>query len=79
MGKNKIQLTIEDCQYCPCASLKYDSSVEKDHMYCIMDGGIIMLREDWGSRNIPDWCPVLERAKKRDLLEIKRKYRRNSK
>ena len=59
MSKNKITIVIDNCQHCPCATLKFDSNSEEDIMYCQTNRSLIMLREGWGAREIPDWCPCL--------------------
>lgn len=59
MPKNQITVCLDDCQYCANAKLKYDKCRDIDRMYCQSEQGIIMLREKWGSRPIPDWCPRL--------------------
>lgn len=57
---NVVHLTIRDCQYCPCATLKFDQDSKKDIMYCQTNHSLIMLRENgWGPRAIPNWCPRL--------------------
>ena len=56
---NVVHLTIRDCQYCPCATLKFDQGSEKDIMYCQTNRSLMMLREEWGSHSIPNWCPFL--------------------
>jgi hypothetical protein len=61
---NLVTITVADCKYCPSATLKYDSNSEEDIMYCKTATGIVMLREGWGSRRIPNWCPRL--AKERE-------------
>lgn len=63
MLKNCVHLIIRDCQHCPCATLKYDRGVEEDIMYCQTKKSLIMLREGWGPRSIPNWCPYLEKTK----------------
>ena len=55
---NKVTFTIYDCEFCPNATLKYDAGSGQDIMYCKSHIGTIMLREGWGSRLIPDWCPL---------------------
>ena len=57
--KNKVAILIEDCRYCPCATLKFDQGSEEDIMYCQTKRNLIMLREGWGTRDIPNWCPLL--------------------
>lgn len=74
---NCIHLTIRDCQHCPCATLKYDQGSEKDIMYCQTDGSLIMLREDWGTRPIPNWCPYLKKEIK--MRKQQNAYRANRK
>lgn len=68
---NCIHLTIRDCQHCPCATLKHDQSSEKDIMYCQTDRSLIMLREGWGARPIPNWCSYLKK-------EIKMRKQQNA-
>ena len=58
---NKVTFTIYDCEFCPNATLKYDAGSGQDIMYCKSHIGTIMLREGWGSRLIPDWCPCMIR------------------
>ena len=60
---NKIYVPIEDCINCPCAKLKYDTGSEGKIMYCQQKTMLMMLREGWGSRAIPNWCPILEKQK----------------
>ena len=59
MPKNQITVCLDDCKDCANARLIYDKCADKDFMYCHTAQGIIMLREKWGSRPIPDWCPRL--------------------
>ena len=61
--KNRVAVLIEDCRYCPNATLKFDEGSVEDFMYCQTDQSLIMLRERWGSRPIPNWCPRLKRQK----------------
>lgn len=62
MSKNRVHLTIRDCKHCPCATLKFDKGSEEDIMYCQTARSLIMLREGWGSRDIPNWCPYLNKG-----------------
>ena len=57
--KNKVTVLIEDCRHCPNATLKFDRRAEEDIMYCQTKRNLIMLREGWGARDIPSWCPLL--------------------
>lgn len=57
--KNQVAVIIEDCQHCPNATLKLDRGSGEEIMYCQTCRGIMMLRDGWGSRSIPDWCPRL--------------------
>ena len=56
---NCVNLIIYDCQHCPCATLKYDKGVEEDIMYCQTRHSLITLRKGWGTRKIPNWCPLM--------------------
>ena len=60
MNKNKYVLVVEDCQNCPCATLKFDKGSQEDIMYCQTKRSLIMLREGWGPRSVPCWCPCIE-------------------
>ena len=62
---NVVHLTIRDCQHCPCATLKFDRGSEEDIMYCQTKRNLIMLREGWGTCNIPNWCPLLPKQARR--------------
>ena len=58
--KNQVVVRIEDCRYCPNATLKFDRAAEEDIMYCQTTNSLIMLRDSgWGPRPIPNWCPRL--------------------
>jgi hypothetical protein len=59
--KNTVTIVIEDCQRCPNATLKLNGI-----MYCQTPGELIMLRNNWGSCVIPDWCPRLRRQSSLD-------------
>lgn len=62
--KNQVAVLIEDCRYCPNATLKFDKGVAEDIMYCQTSRSLIMLRDNgWGACSIPDWCPRLNRQK----------------
>ena len=74
MPKNCVYLTIRDCQYCPCATLKYDQGSEEDIMYCQTNCSLIMLREQWGSRDIPNWCPFLREQVREQAKARKRQH-----
>jgi hypothetical protein len=41
--------------------MKHDKSNRVDVMYCHTRYGIITLRKGMGPRNIPDWCPLLNK------------------
>lgn len=61
--KNRVIVCIEDCRYCPNATLKFNTGVKEDIMYCQTESSLIMLRENgWGPRSIPDWCPRLNHS-----------------
>lgn len=60
MAKNSVCITIEDCRYCPNATLKFDRMSEENIMYCQTETSITMLRERWGNKPIPNWCPRLQ-------------------
>ena len=77
MPKNCVHLTIQDCQHCPCATLKFDQGSEEDIMYCQTDRSLIMLREGWGSRDIPDWCPYLKKIKSSYQVKVNQLKRKN--
>ena len=62
LSKNKIIIVTDNCQHCPCATLKFDSNSEEDIMYCQTDRSLIMLREGWGAKEIPNWCPFLKES-----------------
>jgi hypothetical protein len=73
---NEVVIKIHDCQYCPCATLKFDRGSEQDIMYCQTKHSLIMLRKDWGSHDIPDWCPFLaSKQKQKYKLHLKEKYK----
>ena len=70
---NRVTFTIYDCEFCPNAVVKTDKETAKENMYCETPRSLIMLREGWGSRLIPDWCPCMlrnieEKQKKRRLV-----------
>ena len=58
--KNQVTVVIDDCKHCPNATLKFDPNSGEDIMYCQTCRSILMLREGWGSRPIPDWCPRIK-------------------
>ena len=62
--KNKVAVLIEDCRYCPNASLKFIPELEEDVMFCQTTTSCLFLRKGYGSRAIPNWCPRLNRQKK---------------
>ena len=59
---NVVHLTIRDCQHCPCAVTKPS---KEGAMYCQTNRSLIMLRKEWGPRDVPDWCPILARGTKK--------------
>lgn len=60
--KNQVAVLIEDCRFCPNATLKFDEGSAEDIMYCQTHQSLIMLRDNgWGPRPIPNWCPRLTR------------------
>ena len=63
MAKNRITITIESCNQCPNATVKYNKKIDEDEMFCQTETSCIMLKENWGYRPIPDWCPRLNRQK----------------
>ena len=58
--KNKVTITFESCNQCPNATLKYNEETDEDMMYCQTSTSCIRLRESWGYRPIPNWCPRLD-------------------
>ena len=73
MGKNKISIIIDNCKNCPCATLKFDQNSEQDIMYCQTERSLMMLRENWGDRDIPNWCPLLAKQTKVRKIFLKEK------
>ena len=61
---NKIIITFESCNQCPNATIKYNRETDEDEMFCQTKTSCIMLKESWGYRPIPDWCPRLNFLKK---------------
>lgn len=61
---NKVNIVIENCKDCPCATLKFNKKAQDDIMYCQSLQSLIMLRTGWGAREIPDWCPLLNKEEK---------------
>lgn len=61
--KNRVTLCIESCKQCPGATLKFNREICEDIMFCQTEDSCIQLREGWGDRPIPDWCPRLSRRK----------------
>ena len=59
--KNKITIVIDNCCHCPSACLKRERESGEAIMYCQQPRSLMMLREGWGSRPIPNWCPRLAR------------------
>jgi hypothetical protein len=59
--KNKVELivTIEDCIDCPNMKMKDVEGVER--MFCQTDSSLVCLKEGYGPRSIPDWCPRLKK------------------
>ena len=57
--KNKIKVTIDNCQLCPDAILLLDEDSGEEAMYCKQSRSLIWLRKNWGTRPIPNWCPHL--------------------
>ena len=75
---NKVIIKIYDCQYCPCATLKFDKGSEQDFMYCQTKDSCLCLRKGWGPRRIPDWCPYLyfgSNCNIKHKLYLKEKYK----
>ena len=48
----------KDCRNCDCATIKRDPFSRKNYMYCETEDSVIMLRDKWGPREIPGWCPM---------------------
>lgn len=63
MAKNKVTIIIESCNQCPNATIKSNEDTYEDEMFCQTKTNCIMLKESWGYRPIPDWCPRLNRKK----------------
>ena len=57
--KRTVQVEIDNCRFCPNATLKFDTYSEEQIMYCQRERSLMMLREGWGDKEIPKWCPRL--------------------
>lgn len=57
--KNVVKIEIDSCHLCPNASLKFSKEVMAGGMFCQTERSCIYLREGWGNRPIPNWCPRL--------------------
>ena len=57
---NKVTIIITSCEDCPNAKTKYIPEAKKQCMYCQTIESCLRLREGWGKRPIPDWCPRLK-------------------
>lgn len=57
--KNQVMVTIDNCRYCPHATIKYLAEEEDDFMFCQTPRSCVRLRKGWGDHPIPDWCPKL--------------------
>jgi len=61
--KNRVTLLIEECRFCPNATVKFNKKEMVNYMYCQTQTSCILLGRCSGARPIPDWCPRLNRKK----------------
>ena len=71
--KNRVTLCIENCRQCPNATLKFNKEISEDEMFCQTETSCIWLREGWGDRPIPNWCPRLKQNQPKIMRGLRAK------
>ena len=66
--KNQVTICIENCRQCPNATFKLNKE-----MFCQTETSCIYLREGWGDRAIPDWCPRLKQNQPKIMRGLRAK------